>query len=273
MNNSSQPLDIANTSEMKVSPHPYLYQITKLDGGTEIFFVPNILCYEENTNANISTFILKRDICITFFRAILQFIREIGLSDYHLRIHPPPFKAPSKYPYFEQPSDTILKYANRIGFMVSCTNDGKERKKPVDAPQLFDLNRPIILKTETCSIKSSVTSYQLIVARDDKTNFICALDASGRSVLVIVPPSFVSCLDDLDDNNMYSALTLTANALEKFTKNTYDAIIINVGKYMNVSHLHIKIYIPKQTFDDTFDKHKYLLQLRKDVTWNSKSVN
>lgn len=238
------------------------YQIARKGLGIKILIAPKV------DVSNFLNFLNDYTTSIRFFREALQFIeKDLSLKNYHLCILPPPFNEGKHRPFYETVNDKMKAAMINCGFVISVTNDGESRNPPIDAPELFNLDLPIRLETEAVSVQSSVLSRDLLLEEDLENDMRSVLDASGRPCFVIVPRKFISSLNDCSDLQMYSIFILAKEALTKYTNGQYLKIIVNRGDYMNVSHLHMKVFVDSNMFERSFGHYEPLIKLRKSITY------
>lgn len=240
----------------------FIYQLARKDFGFKVLIAPK----HDSTYSNFIDFINDYDKTIKFIRDILEFIeKDLETKDYHLCILPPPFSEGKHHSFYEPINDQMKEAMIKCGFVVSVTNDGIFRNPPIDAPELLDLSLPIKFKSETVSVDSNVISRDLLLFEDSDTGMRCVLDAGCRPCFVIVPRFHVSILSSLLDDQLYSIFVLLKKVLTKYTDKEYTRIIVNAGNYMNVSHLHMKIFVDPIIFKKHFGNHIPLINLRKCV--------
>lgn len=240
-----------------------LYQIARKGLAIKILIAP-----KDCSSNGLLNFISDYERTVKFFREALDFIeKDLSLKDYHLCILPPPFIEGKNRPFYDPVNENLKNAMIKCGFVISVTNDGETRNSPVDAPELFNMELPIKLQTDTVSIHSTVLSKDLLLEEDTNNGIRCVLDASGRPCFIIVPKVHISRLRSCPDIQLYGILNLAKKTLQEYTNGQYVKIIVNAGDYMNVSHLHMKIFVGSPLFEKKFGSYEPLVRLRKCIMY------
>ncbi|MCO5555442.1 hypothetical protein L7F22_008987 [Adiantum nelumboides] len=77
---------------------------------------------------------------------------------------------------------------------------------------------------------------------------VCRLDAKGRCGFIITPIRHVDRLSELDDEELFGLWSLAVKVLREANL-PFTTMILNHGTYRNVEHLHLKVWVDKNLYE------------------------
>ncbi|KAI5060719.1 hypothetical protein GOP47_0025139 [Adiantum capillus-veneris] len=77
---------------------------------------------------------------------------------------------------------------------------------------------------------------------------VCRLDAKGRCGFIITPTRHVDRMSELDDEELFGLWSLAVRVLREANL-PFTTMILNHGTYRNVEHLHLKVWVEKNLYE------------------------
>lgn len=96
--------------------------------------------------------------------------------------------------------------------------------------------------------EASVEARECVLEEfSDDPYAVCRLDAKGRCGFIITPVRHVNRMSELDDEELFRLWSLAGRVLRE-AKLPFTSMILNHGTYRNVEHLHLKVWVNKELF-------------------------
>ncbi|MCO5591140.1 hypothetical protein L7F22_045121 [Adiantum nelumboides] len=77
---------------------------------------------------------------------------------------------------------------------------------------------------------------------------VCRLDAKGRCGFIITPIRHVDRMSELDDEELFGLWSLAVRVLREANL-PFTTMILNHGTYRNLEHLHLKVWVDKNLYE------------------------